>query len=70
MLAAPLNGAGWLMNEIKDIMKMLAERINRANESYYRNIIPTMGDRTMLKELEEEYPEFADPNSPTQRAGF
>lgn len=53
----------------------LREELNRHNHSYYVLNSPTISDKEfdmLLKELEaleKEHPEFADPDSPTQRVG-
>lgn len=53
----------------------LRSEINRHNHNYYVLNAPEIGDREfdfLLKELEKlesEYPEYADPLSPTQRVG-
>ncbi len=47
--------------------------IRKADRAYYVDAAPTMSDREYdellkeLEQLEEEHPELADPNSPTQR---
>lgn len=59
----------------EDKIKKLREEINRHNHNYYVLNNPTISDKDfdmMLKELEaleKEYPQFADPDSPTQRVG-
>ena len=56
-------------------IKELREQINRANHEYYVNNAPTMSDKEFddllreLQDLEEQYPQYADPLSPTQRVG-
>lgn len=58
-----------------DRVKKLREEIERHNHSYYVLDNPTVDDYTYdmlmqeLKGLEEQYPELADKNSPTQRVG-
>ncbi len=53
----------------------LRERLNHYNYKYYVLAQPEVSDRQFddllrkLSDLEREYPEFADPNSPTQRVG-
>ncbi|MFI3306137.1 MAG: NAD-dependent DNA ligase LigA [Rikenellaceae bacterium] len=53
----------------------LRERLNRYNYQYYVLAKPEITDRQFdellreLSELERLHPEFADPNSPTQRVG-
>lgn len=61
--------------KIIDKVKKLREEIERHNHSYYVLDNPTVDDYTYdmlmqeLKGLEEQYPELADKNSPTQRVG-
>lgn len=61
--------------EIIDKVKKLREEIEGHNHSYYVLDNPTVDDYTYdmlmqeLKGLEEQYPELADKNSPTQRVG-
>lgn len=58
---------------VKKRVEELRELIRRADRAYYVDAAPTMSDREydeLLKELEgleEQHPELADPNSPTQR---
>lgn len=60
-----------VQNEIKE----LTEKLNHHNYQYYVLAAPEISDREfdeMLKQLEElerKYPEFAVPDSPTQRVG-
>ncbi len=57
--------------EINDLRIIL----NKANHDYYVLSSPTMSDLDFdellkkLQDLEDAYPEFKDPNSPTQRVG-
>ncbi len=59
----------------KEQIDDLRQQINRHNHNYYVMNSPEISDREfdmMLKELERleaEYPEFADPDSPTKRVG-
>ena len=59
------------MQKITDLRKTLEKH----NHLYYVLSQPAISDHEydmMLRELEKlerEYPEFADPNSPTQRVG-
>ncbi len=59
----------------KDRINQLRAEINRHNHSYYVLNSPEISDKDfdmLLKELEaleKEYPEFSDPDSPTQRVG-
>ena len=66
------------MNNIeatKERISFLRSEINRHNHNYYVLSAPTISDYDFDKLLEElvhlenEYPRFADPNSPTQRVG-
>lgn len=56
-------------------MKELVETINYHNERYYTMDAPLISDNEWdelyaeLVELEEKYPEFISPNSPTQQVG-
>ncbi len=60
---------------MKRRIESLRERLNHYNYQYYVLAKPEISDRQfdeMLRELadlEREHPEFADPNSPTQRVG-
>ncbi len=61
--------------EIIEKVKKLREEIEKHNYNYYVLDNPTIDDYDYdmmmreLKQLEAEYPELADPNSPTQRVG-
>ncbi|RHJ87750.1 NAD-dependent DNA ligase LigA [Parabacteroides sp. AM08-6] len=63
------------MEEIEAKIKTLREELERHNYNYYVLSNPTISDREFdrmmktLQVLEEEYPEYADPHSPTQRVG-
>ncbi len=63
------------MNEIEIQIKTLREELEQHNYNYYVLSNPTISDRDFdeklktLQALEEAYPEFADPESPTQRVG-
>jgi DNA ligase (NAD+) len=56
-------------------IRQLREELTRHNYQYYVENTPTISDREYdqlmeeLAELEATYPQFADPNSPTQRVG-
>ena len=56
-------------------MEALVAELNQHNYNYYVLAMPTIGDYEFdkklkrLSELEAAHPEFADPNSPTQRVG-
>ena len=60
---------------IEERLKFLRDEINRANYLYYVEDNPTLSDFEYdelfreLKKLEEEYPLFITPDSPTQRVG-
>jgi DNA ligase (NAD+) len=60
---------------IKDQIESLRRELEQHNYNYYVKSSPTISDfefDAKLKELqalEEQYPEFTDPNSPTQRIG-
>jgi len=60
---------------IKEQIESLRRELEQHNYNYYVKSSPTISDfefDAKLKELqmlEEQYPEFADPNSPTQRVG-
>jgi DNA ligase (NAD+) len=59
----------------KDTMEALIQELNQHTYNYYVLAMPTIADYefdqklAMLAKLEQEYPEFADPNSPTRRVG-
>ena len=63
------------MEEIKQRMEELANILEEANYNYYVLDNPTITDQEFdsylreLETLEEKYPEYADPNSPTKRVG-
>ena len=60
---------------IKEEMDALVAELNQHNYNYYVLAMPTIGDFEFdkklkrLTELELANPDFADPNSPTQRVG-
>lgn len=60
---------------MKNEILRLRDEINRHNHNYYILNSPTISDKDFdmllhrLEKLEEEYPEYADPLSPTQRVG-
>ncbi|MDR1005542.1 MAG: NAD-dependent DNA ligase LigA [Bacteroidales bacterium] len=64
-----------LFSNIEEQIKTLSDRLNRYNYEYYVLDQPTVSDiefDRMLKELEhleQEYPQFKLPSSPTQRVG-
>ena len=63
------------MEDAKKRIQELTKIINQANYEYYNLDNPTITDQEYDKylreliNLEEKYPEFADPNSPTKRVG-
>jgi len=60
---------------IKDQIEALRRELEQHNYNYYVLSTPTISDAEFdakikeLQELEAQYPEFADSNSPTQRVG-
>lgn len=63
------------MKSIKQDIDQLREELNKHNYNYYVLSEPSISDfefdkkLKQLSDLEEKHPEFADPNSPTQRVG-
>ena len=63
------------MNFVQQQMQELINIINKASEEYYVNDNPSITDQEYdaylrrLEDLEREYPEYKDPNSPTNRVG-
>ena len=63
------------MVDIKDQIEQLRSELHQHNYNYYVLNQPTISDYEFdqkmheLEDLEHEYPEYADPNSPTQRVG-
>ncbi len=63
------------MNSVHDKIISLRESLHKYNRAYYIENNPTISDETFdklmreLVELENQHPEFADINSPTQRVG-
>ena len=63
------------MNNIEEQIKHLTEEINQHNYNYYMLDNPTISDYdfdqllNQLIMLEKQYPEYALPDSPTQRVG-
>lgn len=61
--------------EANDRIKLLTSEINKHNYLYYHQAQPVISDyefdmlMSELAKLENEFPEFRDPNSPTQRVG-
>jgi DNA ligase (NAD+) len=64
------------MDNTKDVIENLRKQIRHHDRLYYKLCQPTISDYAYdmmfkrLQELEEQYPEFADENSPTQRPGY
>ncbi len=62
-------------NETKEKIEKLRSEINLHNYKYYIEHNPEISDfqfdslMNQLQDMEREYPEFQDPNSPTQRVG-
>lgn len=60
---------------IKETIEQLRSELHQHNYDYYVLNNPTITDKEFddklreLQELEQEHPEFEDPNSPTQRVG-
>ena len=63
------------MNKIELRIKLLRDELERHNYDYYMLSMPVISDRLYdekmreLQELEKQFPEYADPDSPTQRVG-
>ncbi len=61
--------------EVKDQIDALVTELNQHTYNYYVLAMPTIADYEFdqklahLAQLEKEYPELADPNSPTQKVG-
>lgn len=61
--------------DVEERIKLLREELHRHNHDYYVLSAPTISDFEFdammreLQQLEEENPQFYDPNSPTQRVG-
>ncbi len=64
-----------MMESPKEQIDRLRRELNEHNYNYYVLNAPTIDDRTFdemmheLQRLEENHPQYADPNSPTQRVG-
>ena len=60
---------------MKSRIETLRHELEQYNYDYYVKSMPTITDfefdakLRQLQELEAQYPEFFDPNSPTQRVG-
>ena len=63
------------MNEIESRIKSLRKELEQHNYDYYMLSMPVISDRLYdekmreLQDLENHFPEYADPDSPTQRVG-
>ena len=63
------------MNEIELRIKLLREELEQHNYDYYMLSMPVISDclydekMRELQDLEKQYPEYAAPDSPTQRVG-
>ena len=63
------------MNKIVSRIKSLREELEQHNYDYYMLSMPVISDHLYdekmreLQDLENEFPEYADPDSPTQRVG-
>jgi len=63
------------LTAVKEEMDALVAELNQHNYNYYVLAMPTIGDFEFdkklkhLADLEQQNPDFADPNSPTQRVG-
>ena len=63
------------LNQVKQRIEQLRAEINHHNYRYYVLDSPEISDAEYdelmreLKQLEEEYPQFLTPDSPTQRVG-
>ena len=64
-----------MSDNIEEKIKQLRAELNQYNYNYYVLDKPTISDFEFdlklkeLEKLEAEYPQFFDPNSPTQRVG-
>lgn len=73
-MSGPAHFQGTIMQVKAEIQRLTAE-INRHNIAYYVQDAPSIPDAeydrlmNQLKALEAEYPQFAEPDSPTQRVG-
>ena len=63
------------MNNVESRIKLLRKELEQLNYDYYMLSMPVVSDRLYdekmreLQDLEKLYPEYADPDSPTQRVG-
>jgi DNA ligase (NAD+) len=64
-----------MSNDVKSKIKDLSKTLEKANFDYYVSQSPTLTDQEYdkkfkeLSELEEKYPEYASPDSPTKKVG-
>ena len=77
----PFQGLGLGLEEegnsssAKEKIEQLRKEIDKHNHSYYIENNPTISDKEFdlllkqLERLEEKYPQYDDPNSPTHRVG-
>ncbi|KAA9339736.1 NAD-dependent DNA ligase LigA [Hymenobacter busanensis] len=60
---------------VQEKIRALTERLHYLNHQYYQNDVSEVSDQEFdhllreLQDLEKQYPEYAQPNSPTQRVG-
>jgi len=70
-----INDYRMTMNNPKQIIKELSEKIRKHNYNYYILSQPTINDYDFdmlleeLQGLEKQYPEYVEPDSPTKRVG-
>ena len=63
------------MNKVESRIKLLREELEQLNYDYYMLSMPVVSDRLYdekmreLQELEQQFPMYADPDSPTLRVG-
>ena len=63
------------MNEIESRIKLLRDELEQHNYDYYMLSMPVVSDRLYdekmreLQDLEKQFPEYVDSDSPTQRVG-
>ena len=63
------------MTDVRGQIALLTERINYLNHRYYQDSVSDVSDAEFdamlrhLQELETQHPEFALPDSPSQRVG-
>ena len=65
----------FFMNEIESRIRLLRKELEQHNYDYYMLSMPVISDRLYdekmreLQDLEKQFPEYADVDSPTQRVG-